>query len=142
MMPLKNVVRKSLYRLRSAFIALVIFQFSFGALLPAPMFARDRDDSGTETPIKHLIVLIGENRTFDHVFATYIPKSNDSISNLLSKEIINSDGTPGPNFSKTAQFQAVKPFQTKYFISLTKSEKTPYSILPAPTLNFAPVKTI
>jgi phospholipase C len=25
------------------------------------------------TPIKHVIVIIGENRSFDHVFATYVP---------------------------------------------------------------------
>ncbi len=29
----------------------------------------------TATPIKHVIVLIGENRTFDHLFATYVPQS-------------------------------------------------------------------
>ena len=27
----------------------------------------------TLTPIKHLIVVIGENRSFDNVFATYVP---------------------------------------------------------------------
>jgi len=25
----------------------------------------------TATPIKHVIIIIGENRTFDHIFATY-----------------------------------------------------------------------
>jgi len=40
----------------------------------------DRDDDPrpahrlTETPIEHLIVIIGENRSFDHTFATYKPK--------------------------------------------------------------------
>ena len=29
------------------------------------------NDSKTKTPIKHVIVIIGENRTFDHLFATY-----------------------------------------------------------------------
>jgi phospholipase C len=96
----------------------------------------------TETPIKHVIVLIGENRTFDHVFATYVPRSDDSISNLLSKGIINVDGTPGNHFGKAAQFQALAPFKTKYFISLNKDEKAPYQTLPQPTLNFAPTKTI
>ena len=28
-------------------------------------------DSATLTPIKHVIIIIGENRTFDHIFATY-----------------------------------------------------------------------
>jgi len=55
-------------------------------------------DSNTQTPIKHVIVIIGENRSFDHVFATYVPKHGQRIMNLLSKGIINADGTPGPNF--------------------------------------------
>ena len=96
----------------------------------------------TASPIKHVIVLIGENRTFDHLFATYVPHTRDGISNLLSKGIINGDGTPGPNFSLAQQFQATSPFQTEYFISLSSDQKTPYSILPTPTLNFAPTKTI
>jgi phospholipase C len=100
------------------------------------------DSQKTATPIKHVIVLIGENRSFDHVFATYVPQSRDAVANLLSKGIINADGTPGPNFNKAAQFQAIPPFNTKYFISLTKNEKAPYQTLPAPTLNFAPTKPI
>jgi phospholipase C len=100
------------------------------------------DSQKTATPIKHVIVLIGENRTFDHVFATYVPKSRDSIANLLSKRIVNADGTPGPHFNRAAQFQAIPPFKTKYFISLSKHEKAPYQTLPGPTLNFAPTKPI
>ena len=30
-------------------------------------------DGVTRTPIKHVVVIVGENRTFDHVFATYKP---------------------------------------------------------------------
>jgi phospholipase C len=77
---------------------------------------KDKEDKQkTESPIKHVIVLIGENRTFDHLFATYVPQSSDTISNLLSKGIIKADGTPGPNFSQAAQFQAVPPFKTDFF---------------------------
>jgi phospholipase C len=110
-------------------------------VLPASSQANDegRSEHGkTATPIKHVIVLIGENRTFDHVFATYVPKSEDSVSNLLSKGIIKADGTPGKHFSKAAQFQAVAPFKTKFFVSLGKDEKAPFDILPLPTLNFSP----
>jgi len=92
----------------------------------------------TATPVKHLIVLIGENRTFDHIFGTYVPKSHDSVKNLLSEGIINADGTPGKHFNKARQFQGVKPFRSKYFISLNDNEKAPYTILPPPTLNFSP----
>jgi phospholipase C len=96
------------------------------------------DSIHTDSPIKHLIVLIGENRSFDHLFATYEPKSDDSISNLLSKGIVNEDGTPGPRFKRSQQFQATAPFQTEYYISLDKSQKSAYTTLPEPTLNFAP----
>jgi len=98
------------------------------------------DKQKTATPIKHVIVLIGENRSFDHLFATYVPRSKDSISNLLSKGVVNADGSPGPHFSKARQFQAVPPFKTEFFISLGEDEKAAYESLPEPTLNFAPIK--
>src|SRR5271154_2067792 len=55
------------------------------------------------TPIQHVIVIIGENRSFDHVYATYQPKPGQSVWNLLSEGIVNADGTPGPNFSRAQQ---------------------------------------
>jgi len=139
-MSLKQAVSKTLHGLRVGFIALTVFQFSLGGPLATSLQGREKEN--TRTPIKHVIVIIGENRTFDHVFATYVPKSEDSVSNLLSKGIIKADGTPGPHFSKAGQFQAVAPFKKEFFISLDKSEKTPYRILPQPSLNFSPVATI
>src|ERR1700680_762101 len=62
------------------------------------------DTLKTASPIKHLIVIIGENRSFDHVFGTYRPRDGQSVSNLLSKGIVTEDGTPGPNFAEAAQF--------------------------------------
>lgn len=55
------------------------------------------------TPIEHVIIVVGENHTFDNVFGTYQPKGGQTISNLLSKGIVNADGTPGPNFAQAAQ---------------------------------------
>jgi len=55
-----------------------------------------RRHAPTRTPIKHLIVLLGENRTFDHVYGIYVPRHGQSVSNLLSKCIVNADGSPGP----------------------------------------------
>src|SRR6267378_2168613 len=138
-MSVNQVLSKSVYYLRVSCVALMAFQFSLGGPLAISLQARERGnaDPHTRTPIKHLIVLIGENRTFDHVFATYVPKSSDSVSNLLSKHIIKANGTPGKHFSKAAQFQAVAPFRTKYYISLDDSEKAPYQTLPEPTLNFS-----
>jgi phospholipase C len=100
--------------------------------------AKGAKQKETATPITHVIVLIGENRTFDHVFATYVPQSKDSVLNLLSEGIINADGTPGKHFNKAQQFQATAPFEKKYFISLEGNRKEPYPLLPEPTLNFAP----
>src|ERR1700677_2201147 len=60
----------------------------------------------TKTPIKHVILIIGENRTFDHVFATYTPPAGQTVNNLLSEGIVNGDGTPGPNFASAQQFSA------------------------------------
>jgi phospholipase C len=123
----------------SSFLALLM-------LVPSPALSQNTQTEArnqrTETPIKHVIVLIGENRTFDHLFATYVPRSRDSVLNLLSEGIIRADGTPGRNFSKAAQFQAVPPFRTTYFISLNNHEKAPYKTLPEPTLNFAPTAPI
>ena len=56
------------------------------------------DQLKTASPIKHVIVVIGENRSFDHVYGTYVPKSGDAILNLLSERIIRKNGTPGSNF--------------------------------------------
>jgi len=137
-MSLKRTTSKVLHGLRVGLIAVTAFQFSLGGPLAGSLQAHENENGQTRTPIKHVIVLIGENRTFDHLFATYVPKSRDSVSNLLSKGIINADGTPGPHFKKAEQFQAVAPFRSSFFISLDSSEKTPYSILPEPTLNFSP----
>ena len=60
----------------------------------------------TESPIKHVIILIGENRGTDHTFGVYKPKGRgQTISNLLSKGIVEKDGSPGPNFAHAQQFQ-------------------------------------
>jgi phospholipase C len=139
-MSLKKAVSKSLHYARLGVVCLAVFQFSLGGPLAAPLQAHDHDhDHGnTDSSIKHVIVLIGENRTFDHLFATYVPKHGESVKNLLSEGIINADGTPGPHFKKAQQFQAVAPFKTSYYISLDSDNKAPYPILPEPTLNFSP----
>jgi phospholipase C len=135
-MHLKGFVEKCLHGIKTAVVGITIVQFSLGGPLAGSLEAHEKEH--TKTPIKHVIVLIGENRTFDHLFATYVPKSRDSVSNLLSKGIINADGTPGKHFSKAAQFQAVAPFNSKFFISLDPDQKAPYDTLPEPTLNFSP----
>jgi len=106
------------------------------------MSARAADPDGTtdqlkaRSPIKHVIVLIGENRSFDHLYGTYVPKSGDSILNLLSQGIVRDDGSPGPHFARAKQFTTSA--QAGYFIGVANSQKTPYTNLPPPTLDGAP----
>ena len=51
----------------------------------------------TTSPIKHVVVIIGENHTFDNVFATYQPPGHQHIWNLQSEGIVTKNGDPGPN---------------------------------------------
>jgi phospholipase C len=96
-------------------------------------------DALTKSPIKHVIVIIGENRTFDHVFATYKPAGGQKIDNLLSRKIINEDGSPGPNYSEAIQYTAIDSVPGTYQIS--PGDKTPYGVLP-PVLAGGPAKPL
>src|SRR5262249_26372889 len=78
----------------------------------------------------------GENRSFDHVFGLYKPRRGETISNLLSKGILNADGKPGPRFAKAAQFQ-VAP-QSAYYVGIAPTAKVPYMTLPPPDLSGTP----
>jgi phospholipase C len=82
----------------------------------------------TRTPIKHVVVIVGENRTFDHVFATYKAKNGQRVDNLLSKKIINADGTPGPNFALAGQKSAVDSQPSSFLMS--PGGKASYKVLP------------
>src|SRR5260370_12242058 len=81
---------------------------------PVELSARD----ATKTPIHHLIVIVGENRSFDNLFATYRPQSGQRVANLLSEGIIDANGAPGPSANGAIQCQARNPH--------------PYSIAPPP----------
>jgi phospholipase C len=99
-----------------------------GALLGAsiPTASADVNDTATTTPIKHVIVVIGENRTFDQVFATYAPVNNgETVLNLLSEGIVKPDGSPGPNYGKALQYQGSDT--TTYQLAPLKA---PYATLP------------
>ena len=91
----------------------------------------------TASPIKHVIIVVGENRSFDHLFATYRPRHpNEGVLNLLSEQIINADGTPGVNFARAHQYQITSaPNGGKYFSSADLKDKTLYVTLPPPDIN-------
>ena len=82
-----------------------LYAMAINSLAPlAAAAAQSTDnDAKTTTPIKHVIVIIGENRTFDHIFATYQPKNKDeTVWNLLSRGIVKKNGTPGWNYYQAA----------------------------------------
>jgi phospholipase C len=117
--------------LRKGLALVAIFQ-----LAPFSSLFAQSNDNNTTTPIKHVIVIIGENRTFDHVFATYQPVAGQNIWNLLSQGIVNADGTPGPNFWKAAQNAASNPAPDAFLLSPPQTS-FPGNVLPAP-LNGGP----
>jgi phospholipase C len=87
----------------------------------------------TATPIEHLIVIVGENHTFDNLYATFKAAKGETVANLLSKGIIKEDGSPGANFGISAQQQASNT--GGYTLSPTQSG--PYATLPQPQTTYA-----
>jgi phospholipase C len=131
------VIKRSL--LAPAGLALCSTLFSAPASADSPE-ASEGADSGsrdTATPIKHVIVLIGENRTFDNIYGTYEPRPRHHVSNLRTKGIVHEDGSPGPNAGLAAQV-ALKTIPASYFIHQPASNKTPYATLPVPNTAYVP----
>ena len=105
-----------------------------GILASGTALAQANPSATTHTPIKHVVIIVGENRTFDHLFGLYKPLYGQKISNILSKGIVKEDGSPGPNFALAKQFAATDT--STYSISPTTT--TPYSKLPPPETDGSP----
>ena len=118
-------------RVGLAFLAMT--QFAVGVPNASAAPQPPNPDNQTQTPIKHVIVIIGENRSFDHVFATYVPKPGQSVNNLLSEGIIaldkNKNAIPGPHFERAHQLSAT---DTDTFLLSPPKSKFPGDVLPAP----------
>jgi phospholipase C len=133
-MTLRSCVSRGVHPVCLGLASLSIFQFVLGATLAnAATPGKAPVDSATATPIKHVIVIIGENRSFDHVFATYKPTNGESVDNLLSRGIVqldsNNNAVPGPNFSKAEQLWAT---DTDSFLLSPPKQPMPHNVLPAP----------
>jgi acid phosphatase len=88
----------------------------------------------TYTPVRHVIVIIGENHSFDSVYATYQAPRGQHIKNLLSEGIITKNGGLGRNWRKAAQLKArdtktysVSPTVTGAYTSLPRPDTTYFS---------------
>src|SRR5258708_6011193 len=138
-MSANRILKKLAHAARVSLAILTAVPFSLGGTLanaaPPDKKSQGKDSKSPISPIKHVIVIVGENRSFDHVFATYKPKHGEQVDNLLSKHIINEDGTPGPKFWLATQYSADITGATEF--QLSPANKTAYSILPAP-LNGGP----
>jgi len=110
---------------------------AFCVVLTSSLFqtvsASAASQSGTATPIKHVIVILGENHTFDNVFGTFQPRYGQTINNLQSEGIVNCAGNFGPNVGRAAQQQAV---DTGTY-SLAPKKTGSYATLPQPNTTYA-----
>jgi phospholipase C len=89
-------------------------------------------DPAPITPIKHVVVIIGENHSFDNVFGAYQPPAGQRIRNLLSEGIVTSGGGLGPAAAAAGQLTAS---DTTTF-SLTPQITGSYQSLPQPNTTY------
>ena len=112
----------------------MVFPTWGSALASAALLVTSAPTQGqTTTPIAHLIVVVGENLSFDNLFGTYEPRSNAKIRNLLSQGIVNRDGSPGPEFSRAAQRRA----EVRDVYEVTPRIVGAYGELPQPGTTYA-----
>ncbi len=131
-MTVKHSPSAAMRAVRTGLVSVAVFQLAIGNSFAAPPATPPSRDNDTVTPIKHVIVIIGENRSFDHVFATYVPpKKGETVYNLLSERIVNADGSPGPNFAKAEQKAASDAAPDAFLLDPPKA-KFPGGVLPAP----------
>ncbi len=136
-MEIRSFVSQALHGVRVGVLSLAAMQMAVGPAIAATVDAAGNPGLGhTKTPIKHVIVIIGENRSFDHVYATYVPKKGASVDNLLSKGIIALDShlnaIPGPNFNKAHQSAAADLGGSDTFLLSPPQSNFPKDQLPAP----------
>jgi phospholipase C len=135
-MTIKKIASQVVQGARVGLASLVMLQMGLaGPFVVSAQANENGAQPQAVTPIQHVIVIVGENRTFDHIFATYQPKAGESVQNLLSEQIVNADGTPGMKFGDAAQYSADATNSTTF--QLAPTSKTLYGSLPAP-LNGGP----
>ena len=92
-------------RSRASLGAVLVGVLAAGASPGARAAAAAGDAGGapTRTPIRHVIVVIGENRTYDNVFATWTPPAGQHARTLLSEGIVAASGGCGPQAARALQ---------------------------------------
>ena len=149
-MNVRNLVSRTLQGVQVTAMSLAMLQLSVGPVLAAvPVPAGDIPSPGTlgdaVSPIKHVIVIIGENRSFDHVFATYQAQPfkgrPQHVMNLLSEGIIKLDAAhnavPGQNFARAQQLSATDNGPWDTFLLSPPSAQYSGNMLPPPLVGGA-----
>jgi phospholipase C len=113
------------------------------AIVCSTSVSADQDDHGrsenvrTTTPIKHLVIIFNENRSFDHYFATYPNAGNPpgeiafqakphtpTVNNLAKANLL----TNNPNFTNSGNGTgAANPFRLDRTQANTKSQNHAYT---------------
>jgi acid phosphatase len=118
----------------TVFALMVMFTSSAFQTVSASATRQDHAQSNaTATPIKHVIVIIGENHTFDNIFGAFQSPNGQTVFNLLSEGIVSCSGDFGPHAGLAAQQQAV---DTSTY-SLDPKKSSPYATLPQPNTTYA-----
>jgi phospholipase C len=120
-------------------IAAACAALAYTACLTAAVPARAQSAAGasTATPIQHLVVLFGENVSFDHYFATYPKATNPpgepafaaasatpAVNNLATAHLLANN----PNFTNTANgSDAAEPFRLDRSQAYTASQNHAYT---------------
>jgi phospholipase C len=87
---------------------------------PAGAAVSPQDSLATATPIKHLVVIFGENRSFDHYFGTYPTAQNPSGEPAFTPAA----GTPTPNNLEQGTLLSTNP-------NLNPNNSASFSTIPA-----------
>jgi len=123
------------YRAASAFLSLLLASTS-----TLPAFAASPASSyPTATPIKHVVIIFGENISFDHYFGTYPTATNPPgepaftalpgtpAVNGLTPDLLNNNPNLNPTNNNTAQNSvATNPFRLDRSQAFTPSQNHAY----------------
>ncbi len=89
--------------------------------------------SKTATPIEHVIIIVGENHSYDNIFGADLPRPGQTTLNLRSQDVIDDDGNPGRNFALARQRTA----DSKGAYSPNPTRPRAYTKLPQPDTTYA-----
>jgi phospholipase C len=117
-------------------VACAVLAYAVSLTAADPVRAQSTD-AATATPIKHLVVLFGENVSFDHYFATYPKASNPpgeprfvptagtpTVNNLASAHLLQNN----PNYTNAANGNdAAEPFRLDRSQANTESQSHAYT---------------